>query len=656
MSLEFGRDDREFHDAFSEGRRTPAEEWPQLEAAVAANPQEVMARGRLLGALWRWRPARAAAHACWIIENAPTGEAAVHARVVFSSYPTLIAAGVRSWTKVLDATRADDDRLAHILFNAARWASFMAPPQHRAWRERARTLISDKDALWLLDHLEVADLARQHDAPAAARLARMEALACDDEMRQSHLDELAEVAFAAGDLDKATSYAGLLLARATSATSENRSHDHDPCLAHTILGRVALRRRDVPGAADHLLRSADFKARAPFTFSGPPLRFAHEMLEVGQAQAVLGFLAACAKFWEEKDLIDGWLAEIRDGKTPDFGWRLDETIADPDLEMTQAETDLFHEAYAEGREMSPAQRAELEGALAFQPDDVLTRVRLMGACWPDAHAVEHGCWIIENAPTNAAAIHIRIGFVGEPAFVAQGIRSWTKVIDDMRADDPRLRIVLYNAARWSWLTAPAEHRVWRERARARITSPRALADLDRLEITDLARQLDTPAGPRLVRMESLTRNRWLRQQALDELCQVAFDAGEYEKAIAYAEGHLAQAVQRSNRKARSERARWLLHTICGRIALRRGEVAQAVEHLSSSADIQERAAFGAAGPPMRFAQEMLEAGQREAVLTFLAACARFWDRTDLLDQWVARIRAGENPDFAWFLDHAVPMS
>jgi hypothetical protein len=147
-------------------------------------------------------------------------------------------------------------------------------------------------------------------------------VAGDDGLRAHALEALTGLAFAAGALDKAAAYASDLLAWASDPESAWPGIDHAPNVAHTILGRVALRRGEVARAADHLLRSADIVAHPPFTFAGPPMRLAFEMLERGERAAVLGFFLACARFWKT-DLLERWADEVRAGRIPAFGHHLD---------------------------------------------------------------------------------------------------------------------------------------------------------------------------------------------------------------------------------------------------------------------------------------------------------------------------------------------
>jgi hypothetical protein len=77
-------------------------------------------------------------------------------------------------------------------------------------------------------------------------------------------------------------------------------------------------------AVGHLLQSADIKAQPPFTFAGPPMRFAYEMLEHGQRDAVLAFFDACSKFWTMRtEILELWRDDVRAGRMPRFGWKLD---------------------------------------------------------------------------------------------------------------------------------------------------------------------------------------------------------------------------------------------------------------------------------------------------------------------------------------------
>jgi hypothetical protein len=87
-----------------------------------------------------------------------------------------------------------------------------------------------------------------------------------------------------------------------------------------ILGHVALRRGDVAGAREHLLKAADIEGSPQLDTFGPNMRLAQELLEVGETKAVLKYLEGCKKFWEMgSEHIDHWREQIRHDQIPNFG-------------------------------------------------------------------------------------------------------------------------------------------------------------------------------------------------------------------------------------------------------------------------------------------------------------------------------------------------
>ena len=86
------------------------------------------------------------------------------------------------------------------------------------------------------------------------------------------------------------------------------------------------------------------------------------------------------------------------------------------------------------------------------------------------------------------------------------------------------------------------------------------------------------------------------------------------------------------------------HAILGRLALVRGDVGEAKEHLLASGKTPGSPVLRSFGPRMRLARELLEKGEFEVVATYLDLCSEFWD-SDRLDTWRATVAAGEIPNF-----------
>jgi thiol-disulfide isomerase/thioredoxin len=87
------------------------------------------------------------------------------------------------------------------------------------------------------------------------------------------------------------------------------------------------------------------------------------------------------------------------------------------------------------------------------------------------------------------------------------------------------------------------------------------------------------------------------------------------------------------------------HTLLGRIALRHGDLNAAKEQLFASARLENAPGVSSLGPSMKLAQEILAAGDRDAVLRYLEMCRSFW-KTDRgrLDRYVSLVKNESAPN------------
>jgi hypothetical protein len=84
----------------------------------------------------------------------------------------------------------------------------------------------------------------------------------------------------------------------------------------------------------------------------------------------------------------------------------------------------------------------------------------------------------------------------------------------------------------------------------------------------------------------------------------------------------------------------------GRIALRQGDRSAARKHLLESAKSEGSPQMNSFGPNMIFAKEMLEAGEKVAVIEYLQLCANFWAMDEgRLAVWKNMIIEGRVPKF-----------
>jgi hypothetical protein len=144
----------------------------------------------------------------------------------------------------------------------------------------------------------------------------------DGEQRFYELGALATSAFEAGETAKAQQYASELLLSAEKFKNDwnygNALHE-----GNNVLGRIALGRGDIAGAREHLLAAGETPGSPQLDSFGPNMTLAKELLEKGEREAVFTYLQSCGKFWKMGgDKLQGWMATVKAGGTPDFGANL----------------------------------------------------------------------------------------------------------------------------------------------------------------------------------------------------------------------------------------------------------------------------------------------------------------------------------------------
>jgi hypothetical protein len=137
------------------------------------------------------------------------------------------------------------------------------------------------------------------------------------------LSNLAKVAFEAGELGKAESYARELLA---AAADYQKDWNYGNAIFHgnMVIGRVALRRdNNMIQAKSSLLASAQTPGSPQLNSFGPNMSLAKDLLAQGERDTVLEFFVSCRKFWKLRpEKLDAWTATVKGGAIPDFGANL----------------------------------------------------------------------------------------------------------------------------------------------------------------------------------------------------------------------------------------------------------------------------------------------------------------------------------------------
>jgi hypothetical protein len=136
-----------------------------------------------------------------------------------------------------------------------------------------------------------------------------------------------------------------------------------------------------------------------------------------------------------------------------------------------------------------------------------------------------------------------------------------------------------------------------------------------------------------------------RFYALPAAAKKALENGETEKARKLATELLGRASEHSD-DWNCGNAIHHGNLVLGRIALAKGDVAEAKKRLLAAADTKGSPQMNSFGPNMQLAKELLAKGEKDVVLQYFERCAIFWKMGgDRLATWTEEVRKGKTPDF-----------
>ena len=131
-----------------------------------------------------------------------------------------------------------------------------------------------------------------------------------------------------------------------------------------------------------------------------------------------------------------------------------------------------------------------------------------------------------------------------------------------------------------------------------------------------------------------------------DLANTAYEADDLSKAKRYATELLAHPQLEVGTNEPNGDEIHIANTVLGRIALRGGDIEEAKRRLHASASTKGSPVLDSYGPRMSLAAELLDHNEKEAVVSYLHECSRFWqDGGDELKQWESDIQAGRKPNF-----------
>ncbi|MCS6829671.1 MAG: hypothetical protein RMM08_02220 [Armatimonadota bacterium] len=325
----------------------------------------------------------------------------------------------------------------------------------------------------------------------------------------------------------------------------------------------------------------------------------------------------------------------------------------------------IQELINQGERLSDAEARQLEEHLRRNPDDVKARVKLLGYYWKfslDSQQAaakarqSHILWLAQNRPeepvlgTPYAMLHppvdgeafhrVRDALLQQVQKNPGNVRILANARDFLSVHDRPKAVEL---AKRVWSLAPhnPEH-------------AESLAHLYEME----ARNTDNATARKRhyqqalavlestlnrVRMDHITYVNLLRSTA-----DIAARAEEWRKAQRYAQDLLRLASKPTFVFEPDADGIHAAHTVLGKVALGRGDIEAAKNHLLDSARVEGSPVLSSFGPDFTLARALLERGERQTVLEYLSLCERFWVcGRDRLAKYRHIIERGGMPDFGF---------
>lgn len=148
-------------------------------------------------------------------------------------------------------------------------------------------------------------------------------------------------------------------------------------------------------------------------------------------------------------------------------------------------------------------------------------------------------------------------------------------------------------------------------------------------------------------MDELTKAKTPMERfyALGHAAKESFVAGKIEDAQKYAQ-ELLTALPKYQGNWNYGNAVQDANLVLGRIAVREGLIEDAKKYLAESGKSPGSPQMNSFGPNMSLAKDLLEKGERQAVLDHFEACRKFWEmHRGQLDEWSQQVKDGKIPDF-----------
>jgi beta-lactamase regulating signal transducer with metallopeptidase domain/tetratricopeptide (TPR) repeat protein len=292
--------------------------------------------------------------------------------------------------------------------------------------------------------------------------------------------------------------------------------------------------------------------------------------------------------------------------------------------------------YLTGTRLGADAVVALEKQVASEPSNLEARVKILGYYFMKrslqesarAAAQPHILWIIRNLPDSvvAGSPEVHVDRITDPARYNEAKNAW----DEQVAKQPNNPQILGNAAAFFLLNdSPLAEKLLRQAQALDSKNPiwaERLGQLFTLRAVrgDAAAKSDAHSKA----FESLEaaladKKGEPRFYQLGTTAKAAFSAGNLAKAHAYAEELLGMASSfKSNWNYGN--AIYMGNSILGLVALSQNDVKAARTYLLAASETPGSPQLNSFGPDMTLAQQLLERGEKETVLTFLGNISKFW--------------------------------
>ena len=318
----------------------------------------------------------------------------------------------------------------------------------------------------------------------------------------------------------------------------------------------------------------------------------------------------------------------------------------------------FSDPWLEGALSSEASLPALRAAVAAAPDDLAARQLFLGALfkWDPTYAgcsdehLNEALWWIKRHPGHPGANAVARQFASAGGTSYSAVRAaWQQALEQSNVD-PEVRI---HAACFSGIQEPEWSCTLLEQAHVLDSKSDKAASLLGNTYLRMSRPSRRSGRTQVDHNLALKALEWFEialkitrnPNSVTWAGAAAFGAGLDDKALAYAEELLNNfAVGRFG--SIDGDAVFHGHNLLGRVALRRGDEAEACRELLESARTHGSPVLGSFGPELALAKELLAKGHREPVLQFLIECQRFWKHhRATVERWCNELRAGCTPTF-----------